>query len=145
MAALKKTIKQTETIEVATHLMSVGRRKRAVARARMTVPGKGEITINGLPIETFFPWHVYKDAACAPLLVLGKMNEYSFEIKVAGGGARGQADAVCLAISRALTKLNSENKPSLRAAGFMTRDSREKERKKFGLKKARRAPQWAKR
>ena len=121
-----------------------GRRKNAVARVRI-IPGKGNITINGLTIDEYLPTEVSKIIVKQPLVVTGNEGKYDLIVKVIGGGFSGQAGAIRHGLSRALVKANIENKAALKAAGFLTRDPRMKERKKPGLKKARKAPQFSKR
>ena len=121
-----------------------GRRKNAVARVRI-IPGKGNITINGLTIDEYLPTEVSKIIVRQPLVVTGNEGKYDLIVKVIGGGFSGQAGAIRHGLSRALVKANIENKAALKAAGFLTRDPRMKERKKPGLKKARKAPQFSKR
>jgi len=121
-----------------------GRRKNAVARVRI-IPGKGNITINGLTIDEYLPTEVSKIIVKQPLVVTNNEGKFDLIVKVIGGGFSGQAGAVRHGLSRALVKANIENKAALKAAGFLTRDPRMKERKKPGLKKARKAPQFSKR
>ena len=121
-----------------------GRRKNAVARVRI-IPGKGNITINGLTIDEYLPTEVSKIIVKQPLVVTGNEGKYDLIVKVIGGGFSGQAGAIRHGLSRALVKANIENKAALKATGFLTRDPRMKERKKPGLKKARKAPQFSKR
>ena len=121
-----------------------GRRKNAVARVRI-IPGKGNITINGLTIDEYLPTEVAKIIVKQPLAVTGNEGKYDLIVKVIGGGYSGQAGAIRHGLARALVKANAENKAALKAAGFLTRDPRMKERKKPGLKKARKAPQFSKR
>ena len=121
-----------------------GRRKNAVARVRI-IPGKGNITINGLTIDEYLPTEVAKIIVKQPLAVTGNEGKYDLIVKVISGGYSGQAGAIRHGLARALVKANSENKAALKAAGFLTRDPRMKERKKPGLKKARKAPQFSKR
>jgi len=121
-----------------------GRRKNAVARVRI-IPGKGNITINGSTIDEYLPTEVSKIIVKQPLVVTGNEGKFDLIVKVIGGGYSGQAGAIRHGLARALVKANIENKPALKAAGFLTRDPRMKERKKPGLKKARKAPQFSKR
>ena len=121
-----------------------GRRKNAVARVRI-IPGKGNITINGLTIDEYLPTEVAKIIVKQPLVVTGNEGKYDLIVKVIGGGYSGQAGAIRHGLARALVKANNENKAALKVAGFLTRDPRMKERKKPGLKKARKAPQFSKR
>ncbi|MFA7244867.1 MAG: 30S ribosomal protein S9 [Candidatus Magasanikbacteria bacterium] len=123
---------------------AVGRRKTASARVRIT-PGKGKIVINDRELNNYFTTKLLQERVVSPLVAIGKEKDTDVSVKVAGGGIRGQADAVCHGIARALVEWNEDFKPTLKAKGFMTRDSRAKERKKPGLHKARRAHQWRKR
>ena len=121
-----------------------GRRKKSVARVRLT-DGKGTITINGQPIDEYFTLETLKVIVKQPLTATNTADKYDVICKVEGGGISGQAGAIRHGISRALLEVNSEYRPDLKAAGFLTRDARMKERKKYGLKKARKAPQFSKR
>lgn len=123
---------------------AVGRRKCASARVRLT-PGKGNITVNGIDYKTYFSFFALQEQVLAPLKAMAKENDLDISVKVAGGGKKGQADAVQLGIARALVKWNEDFKKTLKSLDLLKRDARKKERKKFGLKKARRAPQWSKR
>lgn len=123
---------------------AVGRRKEASARVRIT-PGKGAVTINGRELTNYFPTLILQQTVLSPLVVTGKEKDLDVSVKVAGGGTRGQAEAVRHGIARALVEWNEELKPVLKAEGFMTRDARGKERKKPGFLKARRGRQWKKR
>lgn len=123
---------------------SVGRRKSAAARVRVD-KGSGRIMVNGQTLAAYFPYFELQEIILAPLKALAKEKDLDFSVKVAGGGKRGQAVAVQLGIARALVKWNEEFRKILKTLGFLKRDARVKERKKFGLKKARRAPQWSKR
>lgn len=123
---------------------AVGRRKRASARVRIT-KGTGKITINGKDYKEVLPYFQYQDIVVAPLKALGKEKDLDVSALVQGGGRKGQATSVQLGLSRALILWNEEFKKTLKTLGFLTRDPRIKERKKFGLKKARRAAQWSKR
>jgi small subunit ribosomal protein S9 len=126
------------------YLYARGRRKRAVATIKFWAVGNGEMTVNGHPAKEYFKLFDQQDDAVAPLKAVG-LEEATVVVRVSGGGPRGQAEAVRLAVARALLKVNEEHRKSLKKLGFLTRDPREKERKKYGLKKARKAPQWAKR
>ena len=123
---------------------AVGRRKTASARVRLQL-GKGEITINGRELAKFFPVRVHQQTVLAPLHILSKEKDFDLSIKVAGGGVTGQAEAVRHGIARALIRWNADFRPLLKVEGFLTRDSRAKERKKYGIYKARRGHQWRKR
>ena len=123
---------------------ALGRRKTAAARIRLT-PGTGVITVNGRPIQSYFGTLLLRKRIEAPLVAAGKEGAFDISVKVAGGGISGQADAIRHGIARALVKWNQELQPVLRANGFLTRDPRAKERKKFGRHRARRGHQWRKR
>lgn len=127
------------------YFQGLGRRKAAIAQVRLYAEGTGETTINGKQADVFFAYFEFKDQAFSPLKILGLEKKFDMSVKVAGGGSRGQAEAIQLGVARALVVFNEENKKLLRASGFLSRDPRIKERKKPGLKRARRAPQWAKR
>lgn len=122
-----------------------GRRKSAVARVRL-VPGSGQLVINGKPGEEYLQFNPgYLASAKAPLETLGLENEYDILVNAHGGGLTGQADSIRLGVARALCELDPENRKPLKIEGYLTRDSRAKERKKYGLHKARKAPQYSKR
>jgi len=121
-----------------------GRRKKAVARVRL-VPGDGKITINGRDIDEYFGLETLKLITRQPLVLTDTLNKFDVLVNVRGGGFTGQAGAIRHGISRALLEADRELRPILKKAGFLTRDPRMKERKKYGLKKARRAPQFSKR
>lgn len=122
-----------------------GRRKNAIARVRL-VPGTGQLIVNGKPGDLYFQFNPnYLSVAKAPLDTLGLENEYDIIVKAQGGGLTGQSDAVRLGVARALCQLDPENRPPLKTEGYLTRDPRAKERKKYGLHKARKAPQYSKR
>jgi small subunit ribosomal protein S9 len=121
-----------------------GRRKKSVARVRL-LPGSGEITINNRNIDDYFDYDTLKVIVREPLVITDTIDKYDVVVNVNGGGFTGQAGAIRHGISRALIKADEELRPILKKAGFLTRDPRMKERKKYGLKKARRAPQFSKR
>ena len=121
-----------------------GRRKKSIARVRL-VEGKGDITVNGKKLDEYFGTEILKVIVNQPLTVTNTTGKYDVICKVEGGGYTGQAGAIRHGISRALVQADAENRPALKKAGFLTRDSRMKERKKYGLKAARRAPQFSKR
>ncbi len=142
---MAKTVKTTlKSVKTKEEYRAVGRRKSASARVRID-KGKGEVIINGQELKVYFPYFEMQEIVMAPLKALGKEKDLDVSVKVNGGGKKGQAVAVQHGIARALVKWNEDFKKSLRAGAFLTRDSRVKERKKPGLKKARRAPQWSKR
>jgi small subunit ribosomal protein S9 len=122
-----------------------GRRKSAVARVRL-VPGNGQLTINGKPGDLYLQFNAgYLSATKAPLETLGLESEYDILVNVRGGGLTGQADSIRLGVARALCQLDPDNRKPLKVEGYLTRDPRAKERKKYGLHKARKAPQYSKR
>lgn len=121
-----------------------GRRKKSVARVRL-VPGEGKVTINDRSLDEFFGLETLKVICKQPLVITDTLSKFDVLCKVVGGGFTGQAGAIRHGIARALLKADEELRPALKKAGFLTRDPRMKERKKYGLKKARRAPQFSKR
>ena len=121
-----------------------GRRKESIARVRLT-SGKGEIVVNGRKLDEYFGTEILKVIVNQPFAVTNTVGKYDVIVKVTGGGYTGQAGAIRHGISRALLEANSEYRPVLKSNGFLTRDPRMKERKKYGLKKARKAPQFSKR
>ena len=121
-----------------------GRRKRSVARV-MLQPGKGQITVNGRELENYFPVEIIRQQAILPLAETQLSGRMDIRVNVFGGGISGQAGAIRHGIARALLEYDSGLRPSLKAGGFLTRDARKVERKKAGLKKARKAPQFSKR
>lgn len=123
---------------------ALGRRKAAVARVYLN-DGKGNITINGKDYKEYFGSDILQYVVTQPLLLLNSADKYDINVNLDGGGERGQAEAVRLGITRALVKVDAENKPSLKANGFVTRDPREVERKKPGRPKARKRFQFSKR
>ena len=124
--------------------MGTGRRKSSIARVRL-VEGTGKITINGKDIEEFFDLETLKVIVRQPLTVTNTLAKYDVICSVRGGGVSGQAGAIRHGIARALNEANAEYRPALKSNGFLTRDPRMKERKKYGMKKARKAPQFSKR
>jgi small subunit ribosomal protein S9 len=123
---------------------TTGRRKEAVARARLR-EGSGVVTINGRPFETYFPTAAQRMVVSEPLRVADALERFDIDASIHGGGVTGQAGALRMAIARSLVELDPETRPALKRAGLLTRDSRKKESKKYGLKKARKAPQYTKR
>ena len=122
-----------------------GRRKKAIARVRLLPAGSGAIVINDRALEYYFPQGTLQYIVKQPLNEVGADGKYDVKVNVMGGGLTGQAGAIRLGIARALLQSEPESRPALKKAGFLTRDPRAKERKKYGLKKARRAPQFSKR
>lgn len=135
--------KKTKTKE--TYYEAVGRRKTAVARVRLFTQGDKSILVNDKPHDKYFPDLELQQIAGAALLKMKALDKFKVIAKVKGGGVRAQAEAVRHGISRALVKFNPDFKKRLRRVGYLTRDPRMRERKKFGLKRARRGPQWSKR
>ncbi len=124
--------------------LTTGRRKEAVARVRL-IPGTGEFLINGRSLDEYFPTRVHRMVAQSPLRSIERDKEFDVVASITGGGVNGQAGALRLGIARALLELDPELRGQLKAEGFLRRDAREKERRKYGLKKARKAPQYSKR
>ena len=122
-----------------------GRRKKAIARVRLIPAGSGAIVVNDRSLEDYFPMGTDQYVIKQPLAEVGAEGKYDIFVNVVGGGHTGQAGAIRLGIARALLQSEPETRPALKKAGFLTRDPRVKERKKYGLKKARRAPQFSKR
>jgi len=121
-----------------------GRRKEAIARVRI-MPGTGQWLINGRSLDVYFPNKVHQQLVNEPFVNLGAENSFDVVARISGGGVTGQAGALRLGVTRSLILVDPENRPALKKAGFLTRDPRVKERKKYGLKKARKAPQYSKR
>ncbi len=128
----------------ATPIQATGRRKRAVARVRL-VPGTGVMTVNGRTLEDYFPSAVHRQQLSEPFRVTETEDAFDVSVTMHGGGPTGQAGAMRLGIARGLLEVDPEYRDSLKKAGFLTRDPRKKESKKYGLKKARKAPQYSKR
>lgn len=127
-----------------TKYSAIGRRKSSVAKVTIT-PGKGVITVNGKSVNDYMPYETLVMDLVQPLELVDAREKYDVNVVVKGGGFSGQTGAIRLGITRALMLANAENRPTLKANGMVTRDARIKERKKYGLKKARRAPQFSKR
>ena len=125
-------------------IQTVGRRKEAIVRVRL-LPGTGQFKLNGRTIEEYFPNKVHQQLIREPFVILEKAEQYDVVGLLHGGGVSGQAGALRLAIARALIEVEPDDRPALKRAGFLTRDARVTERKKYGLKKARKAPQYSKR
>jgi small subunit ribosomal protein S9 len=124
--------------------LGTGRRKEAIARVRLT-PGTGQWLINGRTMDAYFPNKVHQQLISEPLVTLGAEGQFDVVARITGGGVTGQAGALRLGITRALVLVDPSSRPALKRLGFLTRDARIKERKKAGLKKARKAPQYSKR
>ncbi len=154
--AIEKTTEETTIPEVAKvtikkvnlakgkYIRAIGRRKSSVATVHL-FNEKGDITINGGAIDNYFDYKVYGGLILDPLKLVGASGKFTISIRVKGGGKRGQVDAIRLGISRALVELDPDLRKTLKANGLLKRDPRVKERKKPGLKRARKAPQWSKR
>ena len=134
-----------ETTSNGEYIFAVGRRKTSIARVKLVKNGKGKITINGRPVDEYFTTFELLNAVKLPLKTSGQETALDVVANVEGGGIHGQSEAVRLGMSRALIELNPTFRKTLKKLGFLTRDPRAKERKKPGLRKARRAPQWSKR
>ncbi len=126
------------------HALGTGRRKEAVARVRV-MPGTGQWLINGRTMDVYFPNKVHQQLISEPLVTLGADGQFDVVARISGGGVTGQAGALRLGVARALILVDPSSRPALKRLGFLTRDARIKERKKAGLKKARKAPQYSKR
>jgi small subunit ribosomal protein S9 len=135
---------EEQVIEGQHYYYGTGRRKTAVARVRL-YPGTGTIVINGRPFLEVFNRPVYQSIVRQPLLLTETLDKFNVQVKINGGGNTGWASAIAHGIARALVAADEQYKPTLRKAGLLTRDSRVKERKKYGLKRARKAPQYTKR
>lgn len=142
VAGAKKVVAHEATGK---YVYALGRRKRGVAAVRVYLSGKGTIIVNSKPMKEYFPVDELQDAVLTPLKAVGMDATADVVASAHGGGIRGQADAVKLGIARALLVHNPDFRATLKPLGVLTRDPREKERKKYGLKKARKSPQWAKR
>jgi small subunit ribosomal protein S9 len=124
--------------------IATGRRKEAVVRVRL-VPGSGSFQLNGRSLDEYFPTRAHRMVVAGPLRLAGREKDFDVIAKIEGGGVSGQAGALRLGIARALIDLDPELRPALKKEGYLSRDAREKERRKYGLKKARKAPQYSKR
>ena len=136
--------KRSESFVFERPIQTVGRRKEAVVRVRI-VPGTGKFDLNGRSLESYFPNKVHQQLIKAPLVTVDRVESFDIFALLNGGGPSGQAGALRLGIARALILASPEDRPALKKAGFLTRDPRAIERKKYGLKKARKAPQYSKR
>ena len=125
-------------------VQSTGRRKRSVARVRLR-PGSGNVTVNGRAVDDYFPSRAHRMHITEPLSVTATESRYDVDATIHGGGSSGQAGALRLGISRGLVEVEPELRDTLKKGGYLTRDPRKKESKKYGLKKARKAPQYSKR
>ena len=141
----RKTDKKTEKIKPGPFYEAVGRRKTATARVRLFAEGEKEVVVNEKPCDKYFTVPELQQIVKEPLLKMKCLDDFRVIARVKGGGTRGQAEAVRHGISRALVSFNADFRRRLRKAGLLTRDPRMRERKKFGLKRARRAPPWSKR
>jgi small subunit ribosomal protein S9 len=143
-AARSATATATRKPVVTGNAMGTGRRKQAIARVRIQ-PGSGKFVVNDRTLEAYFPNKLHQQLINEPFVALGAEDQFDVIAKITGGGVTGQAGALRLGIARSLILVDPENRPALKRAGFLTRDARVKERKKYGLKKARKAPQYSKR
>lgn len=140
-----KTAKTTKTAAKDKYIEAVGRRKTSIARVRLLPNTKGIFLINDKPLKTYFATEELRLIANIPFVKVEQEGKYSITAKITGGGIHSQAEALAHGVARALLKADESNKPALRQNRLLTRDSRMKERRKFGLKKARKSPQWSKR
>jgi small subunit ribosomal protein S9 len=143
-ASRSATATATRKPVVTGNAMGTGRRKQAIARVRIQ-PGSGKYVVNNRPLDAYFPNKLHQQLINEPFVALGAEDQFDVIAKITGGGVTGQAGALRLGIARSLILVDPENRPALKRAGFLTRDARVKERKKYGLKKARKAPQYSKR
>jgi small subunit ribosomal protein S9 len=143
-AAETPAAKPRESVVLERPIQTVGRRKEAVVRVRL-VPGTGQFKLNGRSLADYFPNKVHQQLIKAPLVTVDRVESFDIYALLHGGGPSGQAGALRLGIARALILVTPEDRPALKRAGFLTRDPRATERKKYGLKKARKAPQYSKR
>ena len=143
-AAAPEVREPREPVVIDRPIQTVGRRKEAVVRVRL-VPGTGTFNLDGRSLEAYFPNKVHQQLIKAPLVTVDRVDSFDIYAHLDGGGPSGQAGALRLAIARALILVQPEDRPALKKAGFLTRDPRAIERKKYGLKKARKAPQYSKR
>ncbi len=127
------------------YFQRTGRRKTAIAQVRLLPEGGGAVIVNGIPYEELFPRPAHRETIVRPLMLTETRDKYNVMVKVAGGGISGQSGAISMGIARALVEADESLKPVLRQNGLLTRDARAKERKKAGLKRARKAPQYTKR
>lgn len=123
---------------------TTGRRKEAVARVRVR-PGTGKVTVNGKPLDQYFATTTQRNAAVEAMRVTNTLEQYDVDATIIGGGVNGQSGAMKMGVARSLVEIDPEFRPTLKKAGLLTRDARRKESKKYGLKKARKAPQYTKR
>jgi small subunit ribosomal protein S9 len=143
----KEKIKKSAPVKVAAnkYLEATGRRKTASARIRLFSQGEKTFSVNGKPLESYFLNPELQEIVKAPLFIMDILGRFGLTAKVKGGGSHSQAEAIRHGIARAIVEANPEFRTKLKKAGYLIRDPRMKERKKFGLKRARRAPQWSKR
>lgn len=141
----KKIVKKEEKEQTNEYFEAVGRRKTAVARVRLWAKGKGDFVVNNKPYQEYFPTLKLREISISALKTMKCLEQFNVTVLVKGGGVAAQAEAVRHGTSRALVLFNLDFKKRLRKVGYLTRDPRMRERKKFGLKRARRAPQWQKR
>ena len=145
METVKAPPAKKETKKLPPYFYANGKRKTSVASVRLFSSGNGNITVNDRTFENYFPVFTDQDKILAPLRITNTLKTFTISVRVNGGGIHSQAEAVRHGISKALLLTDANQRLTLKHAGFLTRDSRVKERKKYGLKRARRAPQWQKR
>lgn len=144
-APATKTVVEKPVLKAGSYIYAIGRRKTSVAKVYLIKNGKGLVTVNGRPMEEFFTTFEGREIVRGPLKASGQETAVDVSAQVMGGGINGQAESVRLGISRAMCELNPTYRTVFKKLGYMSRDPRAKERKKFGLKKARKSPQWSKR
>lgn len=146
-APKKKTppAKAKEEKTVGKYIIGLGRRKEATAQVRLFAGGQGQISVNERQLNEYFPLEIQQRRIMSPFAATGTEGQFDVTVRVVGGGIQGQAESVRLGIARALVKSNEDFRTTLRKSGFLTRDARKKERKKYGKRSARRSPQWSKR
>jgi len=148
MPKITKTIKKSASVKPAAtnkYYEAIGRRKTSIARVRLFAKGDNLFLVNGKPLNVYFSTPALREIVQSPLIVMESSDKFGAQVRVKGGGIHSQAEAVRHGLSRALVLFEADFRKKLKKAGFLKRDSRVKERKKFGLKRARKAPQWAKR
>lgn len=141
----KALLKNENKVKKKAYIYNVGKRKTSIATVRLYKKGEGKVEINNLDIETYFPEVYLQKVIISPLDLVTQRKNVNVSVMVKGGGKKGQAESIRQGIAKALLELNPNFRKPLKKAGFLTRDARKKERKKYGLKGARRAPQWRKR
>lgn len=143
--AAKTPAKAKEEKITGQYVTGLGRRKEATAQVRLFAGGQGKVVVNDRDLKAYFPLEIQQRSVLSPFAATGTEGQFDVTVRVVGGGIQGQAESVRLGIARALVKQNEDFRTVLRKSGFLTRDARKKERKKYGKRGARRSPQWSKR